>query len=629
MRLGWFWAELQRRGVARAAATYLVTSWLILEVGHLLSLILEMPHVAMRFVLWLLVITFPIAMVLAWNYRTMARSMGDVELPESEPASRAEHNIHEAHEGGHGGHGHGGVGGFDPLPFIVGGGVVAALLFLGMSRLMGVDPSAGHAEPAAHDAVTTGVVVAAGEHKPAAVPKAAANSIAVLAFANLSGDPRQEYFSDGLSEELIDALARITQLQVAARTSSFAFKGKATSAATIGASLGAAWLLDGSVRRDGDAIRVSAQLVDARTGFRSWSQTYDRQVKDIFAVQRDIADAVAGALQVKLVGGAPKVAATGGTGNQVAYDAYLRGRQLVDLSGSEAQWREALAQFDAAIAADPAYALAHAARARALIALGAAFLPATELPANRDAALASARRAVALTPDLADAQSTLGFVLANGKLDFRAASSPFLKSMQTGNGSADTLIRYGIFACRGGDVESGLTALRKAVALDPLNPRAHRSLAIGLYAAARYADAIVSMRRGLSLSPKMTLANSVIGDSELALGNIAGARADYASEPVEWARLTGLAVVAARAGKPAEARALLAQLTGLRDDTSLYQAAQVLAQLGDAGGALAQLERARTVGDTGMVSLRFDPMLDPLRGEPRFQALVSAQFGSR
>ena len=473
MKLRWFWEEMRRRGVARAAATYLITSWLILEVGHLLSLILEMPHLVMRFVLWLLVIGFPVAMVLAWNFRTMASSMGDVELPETEPASRSEHDIHQAQDGGHG-HG-GGVGGLDPLPFIVAGLVVAALLFLGASRMMGVDASGSHGPAASHGAAPAKDHAAATVAAPALKPaKAPANSIAVLAFANMSGDAKQEYFSDGLSEELIDALARIGQLQVAARTSSFAFKGTATDAATIGAKLGTAWLLDGSVRRDGDMIRVNAQLVDVRSGFRSWSQTYDRQVKDVFAVQRDIADSVTGALQVKLAGTAPTVTASGGTANQLAYDAYLRGRQLVDVSGSEAQWREALAQFDAALAADSGYALAHAARARALIALGAAFLPVAQLPANRDAALASARRAVALAPDLADAQSTLGFVLANGSLDFKAAAGPFDKSMQTGSGSADILIRYGIFACRSGNAEPGLAALRKAVALDPLNPRAHR-----------------------------------------------------------------------------------------------------------------------------------------------------------
>ncbi len=621
-----FWSELKARGVARAAATYLVTSWLILEVGHLLSLILEMPHMVMRFVLWLLVLGFPIAMVLAWNYRTMAAGGLDVELPETEPASRSEHELHEEH-GGHG-HGHGAtIGAVDPLPFIVGGLVVAALLFLGASRMFGVGSGGGHgSEDAAH---AEGAAKVAGPIAPAIAAPAPApqNSIAVLAFANLSGDAKQEYFSDGLSEELIDALSRVTQLQVAARTSSFAFKGKAIDAATIGQQLRAAWLLDGSVRRDGNAIRVSAQLVDAKTGFRTWSQTYDREVKDIFAVQQDIGNAVADALKVKMLGATPAAVTTGGTTNQAAYESYLRGRQLVDLNGNEAQWRAALAAFDAAVAADPNYASAHAARARTLIGLGAAFLPADRIAANLQDALASARRAVTLAPDLAEAQSTLAFALASGKLDFAAAAEPYEKALQLGSGNADILIRYGVFACRSGKIDAGITALRKAVGLDPLNPRAHKSLAIGLYAARRFDESIISMRRALALSPSMTVAHSVVGDGLLALGRAAEAKIEYSAEPVDWARLTGLAVTAARNGGKVDAQRLLAELRTKRNGVSRYQEAQILAQIGDRRGAIEALQSAYASGDAGIVSMRIDPLLDPVRSEAGFKTVQAKIFG--
>ncbi|MEA3000678.1 MAG: hypothetical protein QOK17_2511 [Sphingomonadales bacterium] len=603
------WPKLSARGVPRAAATYLVTSWLILEVGHLLSLILDMPHWAMRFVFWLLVVGFLPAMVLASSSRLFAR-IGEIDLPETEPASRAEHRVHEG-EGGHGG-----AGEVDPLPFIVGGLILLALVFLGASRyfgMSGTDESAAHAD--------TPATAAAAAPAPA-LPASPRNSVAVLPFANLSGDPKQDYFSDGLSEEVLDALAHIRQLQVAARTSSFSFKDKGVDIAAIAQRLGVAYVLDGSVRRDGNLIRVSASLVDARTGFKTWSETYDRRLDDIFAVQQGIASAVAQALQVRLGGGDLPRIASGGTSNTAAYDQYLRGRQLVDMSASEADWRQALAYFDAALAADPTYASAHASRAIALIALANAFLPADQLRPTYDQALASARRAVELAPDSADAQSTLAYGLVYANLDFAGAAAPFKRSLELGGGSADILIRYGLYACRTGKAQEGLEALRSAVNLDPLNPRAHKSLALGFYAAHDFAGAIDAMRRALALSPKMTLAHSVIGDALLMRGDLAGAQAEYRLEPVGWARLTGLAVAAARSGRQEESRTLLGQLVSGFGDSNLYQQAEVRAQLGDVDGAVSALKRARGAGDVGLYYVWVDPLLDPARGDSAFKALL-------
>ena len=181
-------------------------------------------------------------------------------------------------------------------------------------------------------------------HVPGLGPSASANSLAVLPFANLSGDPAQDYFSDGLSEELISTLARLKPLHVVARTSSFRFKGAHEDSATIGVKLGVAWLLDGSVRRDGGLVRVSADLADARTGYERWSATYDRDLKDIFAVQSGIAQAVADALKVRLLGGDIAALSRGGTTSPEAYDAYLRGRKLLLEGAGEAGYRAALAR---------------------------------------------------------------------------------------------------------------------------------------------------------------------------------------------------------------------------------------------------------------------------------------------
>ncbi|MFL6863215.1 MAG: tetratricopeptide repeat protein [Allosphingosinicella sp.] len=609
------WPKLRARGVPRAAATYLVTCWLILEVGHLLSLILDMPHVAMRFVFWLLVVGFLPAMIFASSSGMFAK-VGEVDLPETEPASRAEHRLHEGD--GESGHGHARGGEVDPLPFIVGGLILLALAFLGAGRYLGMKTTE---EAAAHADVPA--VTAPAPARPAAAVAAARNSVAVLPFANLSGDAGQDYFSDGLSEEVLDALARLRQLQVAARTSSFSFKDKSVDVATIAARFGVAYVLDGSVRRDGDMIRVSASLIDARTGFKTWSETYDRKLTDIFAVQQGIAAAVAQALQVELAGDDLPQVAQGGTANTLAYDEYLKGRQLVDRSASEAEWRQALARFDAALAADPSYASAHAARARALIALANAFLPAAQVRAAHDAALAGARRAVELAPRSADSQSTYGYALVSTRLDFAGAAAPFQRSLELGGGDADILIRYGLYACRTGKAEQGLEALHNAVALDPLNPRAHKSLALGLYAAHDYAGTVDAMRRALALSPSMTLAHWVVGDALLALGNAAGAEAEYKLEPVPWARTTGLAVAAARAGRKDQAKVLLDGLVKDFGDGNAYQQAEIRAQLGDVDGAVDSLRRARNVADIGLFYVWTDPWLDPARGDPAFKSFIA------
>ena len=346
---------------------------------------------------------------------------------------------------------------------------------------------------------------------------------------------------------------------------------------------------------------------------------------DIFAVQQGIATAVANALQVKLTA-APQTAAASTT-NPVAFDDYLRGRQLMNLNGGEAQRRSALAAFDAAIAADPSYAVAYAAKARLLVGLGAAYLRSDALRTNADAALAAARRAVSLAPNLAEAQMTLGYTLFNGQFDFAAARAPFERALELGGGEAEVLQLYGLYATRTGAPEAGLRALSKSVVLDPLNPRAHKSLGLGLYAARRYEESFAPFRNALSLNPAMTFAHAEMGDSLLALGRSEAARAQYAAEPLEWAKTTGQALVAARTGQIGEARASLGRLVASQGDAALYQQAEILAQLGDVGPAVDALYRARAVGDQGLFTIQIDPWLDPLRRDPRFRALIS-QLGA-
>ncbi len=604
--------EARRRGVLRVAATYLIVSWLILEVGELLTKILELPHDTMKFLLGLLVIGFPLVIGLTWYFRMTADGLVEqVDLPETDPASRAEHEQHEDH-GGHGGHGaHG--GGTDPLPIIMGVLTLAAFGLLIVTRMVGGGHTEAASEPAANLAVAA----------PPASRVAPPNSIAVLAFDNLSGDPSQAYFSDGVAEELRGQLASVPGLQVAARTSSNAFKGSTADAGTIASKLGVAYIIDGSVRRSNDVVRISAQLVEGKSGYERWAQSYDRKLDDLFATQSEIAKTVTGALSVKLL---PQDAArlvAGGTRSTAAHDAYLKGRQLFDLSGDEGVYRAALAQFDAAIAADAGYGAAHAARARALAAIAGQFDTAAQAKTDGEAAVEAAHRAVSLAPGLADAQSALGFVLERITFDMPGASAAYDRSLAAGSGDADILIRYGVFNARIGDLNKGLAALDKAVTLDRFNPRAWRAYGAALYAARRYTDALSRQREAVRLSPGLAAGHAAIGDTLLEQGNIAGAKAEYLAETQHWAKTAGTAIVERRLGNGAAADAAFAALVAENGDTAIYQQAQVRAQWGDRAGALRALDRAFAVRDPGLLYLRRDPLLDPLRNDPHFQALAA------
>jgi TolB-like protein/Flp pilus assembly protein TadD len=449
-----------------------------------------------------------------------------------------------------------------------------------------------------------------------------AHSIAVLPLANLSGQPSEDYFSDGLSEELINALARLKPLEVVARTSAFRFKGSKAGAKEIGAKLGVAYILDGSVRRDGTLVRISTTLAEARTGFERWSQTFDRELKDILAVQSEIAQAVAEALKVRLLGADIAAFSLGGAANAEAYDAYLRGRRLFDRGGSEANYRAALAQFDTAIAADPAFSAAHAARARALMSIANQYTPPERLRATFDASLKSARRAVALTPDLAEAQATLAGVLTNANFDFAGAKAVWARAMVTGSGDADILYRYGQFSCEIGDFGPGLPAVRRATVLDPLNPRAFRALGYALFGARLYTETIAAMRQSLALSPSSEGAHAAIADALMLTGDLAGAGREYALEPLDWLRLTGQAILRRRMGDAPGAEAALKALMGDDAGVTLYQQAQVYAQWGQTDRALTALEVAYKGRDSGIVLMKADPMVDPLRREPRFIRLL-------
>ena len=445
-------------------------------------------------------------------------------------------------------------------------------------------------------------------------------SIAVLPFKNLSGDESQAYFSEGLTEEVRAALVRLNALQVLAATSSEQANEKYGDTQSIAKELGVSYLLGGSVRKSGEILRIAAELTDGRTGFSLWSTTVDRRLNDIFALQGEIARLVAEALSIQIATDEP---APGATENVEAYDHYLKGKSLYHLAKDEESDRQALAHYDLAIAADPRFALAHAARSRVLASIAAEYGQADQLKPLYAEATAAARRAVDLAPNLAEAHLALGYVLFSGHLNVKAARSSYERAYQLGRGNADIVLLYALYCSRAGRAEEAHAAIERAVALDPINARVYRAAGSIDYAARRYSEALPPLRRALELNPKISNAHALIGYCLLQTGKLKEARSEFEAEPTAFFRLSGLAIVDHKLGNRSAAEKAMAQLVSEMGDASLYQHAQIFAQWGRPDEAIERLERARRVGDSGLIYLATDPLLDPLRKNPRFINLLN------
>ncbi|GAA4721083.1 TIR domain-containing protein [Sphingomonas lutea] len=449
--------------------------------------------------------------------------------------------------------------------------------------------------------------------------EAEARSIAVLPFKNLSGDPRQSYLSEGLTEEIRSALSRNLGLLVLAATSSNAVRDQPGDARSVARKLGVAHLLDGSVQRSGDRVRVAMNLADGRTGFSTWSESVDRKLGDIFAFQSEIARSIAQALSVRLATDAP---VAGGTRNVRAYEAYLRGKALYNLAKDEASDRAARANFELAIGADPRFALAHAALSRAIASIASTHAEARELKPLYAAAVGHAEHAIALAPTRAEGHLALAYARFAGFLDVRGARAAYDAAYRYGRGDADIVLLYAIYAVRTRRFAEARDAIERALALDPLNPRTWRAAGSIAFASGRAQEAISRFDKALALNPAMSNAHALKGYALIRLGRLPEARAALDQENSAMFRLTGLAIYAHKAKDAALAEASFRDLVAQEGDAALYQQAQVLAQWGRSNDALDRLERARAVGDSGLVALATDPFLAPLANEPRYRGLV-------
>ena len=499
------------------------------------------------------------------------------------------------------------------LPLAVAVLVIAVLAYLIISRPWISKPAAPTA--ASNATSSPGALPAAFNPPP--------HSIAVLPFVNMSGDASQQYFSDGLTEELLNSLSRINELQVAARTSSFSFQGEHPDISTVAHKLNVGAVMEGSVRRSANTVRITAQLINGVTGFHLWSETYDRDLGDVLKLQTDIATAVASALKVTLLGDEASKIELGGTRNPAAFDAYLRGSKALRSGLGDSSLQSAIAAYTEAIRLDPNYALAYADRSRALSAYaGGAGIPSgTAVRELFDRAQADARQATRLAPELAEGHFALAFFFEFGSLDFTHASEAYERAMALAPGNAELLSEAGRFSALMGHFDAGLVAAHRAVALDPLNPRSHEILAETLYWARRYKDAVAAFGEVVSLESDVQRASGYRGLAYFGLGDLQSARSSCEAKAAHWVSQWCLAVAYEKLGRHADGQAELTKLQAALGDTAHYQYATIYAQWGNATKALESLATAMRVRDPGVAYVKADPLLDPLRKEPRFQAI--------
>ena len=448
-------------------------------------------------------------------------------------------------------------------------------------------------------------------------------SIAVLPFVDMSEKKDQEYFSDGLSEELIDRLAQAADLRVISRTSSFYFKGKQTTVSEIARTLGVSHVLEGSVRKFGNQLRVTAQLIRAADGTHLWSRTYDPEPKNVLVLQTQIATAVTNALQATLAGDAAAGNEAGGTQDPHAYDAYLRGKSLARLNDNEDNLLARIDTYQQALRLDPLFARAYVGLADAQRSYAGNYALGGDIAERQRKARAAAESALRLEPQLGEAHAALAGVLAEGYLDFGGALEEYGRAVSYSPNNSDVLMDSGLLMAAMGQVDEGVARVRRAVAFDQLNTRAYRYLTYALIAARRYREAIDASNRGLNVDPSDVRALARRGLAQLLLGQYDAARQSCETPKQNWLSSLCLAIVYDKLHRQPQAQAQFVAMQTRWGDSLAYQYAEIYAQWGDSAKALDWLEAAYRLPDPGMYWIKKDSLLDPLRSQARFTALLA------
>jgi TolB-like protein/Flp pilus assembly protein TadD len=571
--------KLRERKLVQWALAYLAGAWLALQLVTVLADVYTIPSVVVRAVPVLLVAGFFAVLVLAWY---------------------------------HGERGEQRVGGVELLM------LAGILLTAGVGvAILGSGPEP---DPLVAAALEEAPIPAA---VPAAVPAAEQGSIAVLPFVNLSADPEQEYFSDGLTEELLNVLATLPELRVASRTSAFVYKDSKVPVDSIARALRVANVLEGSVRRSGERVRVAVQLINATTGYHLWGASYDRELKDVFAIQDEISRAIVHALELELSSGrAGSRLAREETRDPEAHALVLRGLYLQRQSTRESLER-ATALYHEAIRRDPAYARAYAGLARSY---GfQAYLEYGPADALVRKAREAAERALALDPSLAEAHHALAEIASFHDWDFRTAEEGYRQAIELNPGLASAHSRLGWLLMQRGRPEEAIAEAKRAAELDPVVPGLLSNLG-SMYAYARQPErAAEAYHAALQLQPESALTLANLAFTYVDLGQHAKAleTAKRALEraPDDQFVLATLAYIHGRAGRRAEAERIIGVVEA-QTTPNPYLLATAYAPLGDAGRVFALLERAVQTKDPSTPDLGVDPVFDTYRSDPRMRRLL-------
>jgi TolB-like protein/DNA-binding winged helix-turn-helix (wHTH) protein len=455
----------------------------------------------------------------------------------------------------------------------------------------------------------------------AALSSSNANSIAVLPFADMSPAKDQEYFSDGLSEQLIHDLAKVPRLKVVGRSSAFQFKGENVDLREVGRKLGVANVLEGSVRREGKHLRITAELVKADDGFQLWSQTYDREIADIFAVQDEIARAATDALQVKLLGtnGQP-IPPDLRSANPEAYQAYLQANYFLGRGHNKEDLSKALAYADQAIKLDKRYAPAWALRAAVENRMAGFSL--TDLTEGSRKARDDAGRAIELDPTWAPGYLAMARTQNDYDWDWNATNTSLSKATALEPGSAEVIRLRSYLFRELGDLDQAIKLYEQAIALDPLRPDYHLGLGYLRYVAGQYDEAQPALQKALDLNPQAALVHVTLGKILIAKEKPEQALAEIQKEPNEWSRLAGQVLVYHALGRQQDSNAALAELVAKYSTDSAFQIAEGYAFRGQTDESFDWLERAFKQRDGGLPDIKIDPLLKTLRHDPRYKELL-------
>ncbi len=580
-----FFAELKRRNVLRAAVLYLGAVWALAQGISQLGPSIGAPEWATRWFLVAAGIGFPFWIAFAWFYEFTPQGLK--RESEIDPADSTAHRTGRK------------------LDFTIIGVLTLAVVLLLTDRFV----------------LRYGV----NQTKAVAISE---KSIAVLPLMNSTGDPANEYFSDGMSEEFIYSLSRLRDLKVIGRTSSFQFKGKNDDSKAIGEKLGVFYLLEGSVRKSADRMRIAVALVKAGDGANVWSETYDRELKDIFAVQSEIAGAVAKELKVALLGNNGQAtqlttAATPSNQNVEAYNALLQGNFHFNRR-TEDDLRKAIGYYEEAIRLDPGYALAYARLAIAASNLGGSYsgVPTKEREEATAKARASAKRALELDPNLAEAHVAQGIILRTIDFDLGAAEVECRRAFELAPQDAGTMGSLSALLSVLGKLDEAAALRQQTIALEPLKSSNHFNLAYILTALGRYDEAEAALRKVIELQPQAAQTYAWLAHIEILRGK-SGAALELAKQETDvfW-RTYALALAHFANGDRAEADAALKTLIDKYADAGGSQIATVYALRKDPEKMFEWLEHARTTHDGGVTELLLNPFLRAYKDDPRFIAFA-------